>query len=184
MKSLLILIFLLLLLTGDSNSFAQDKDEITNDIRGKMEDIHLDTALKSVTLQNGEFLQNMTDGGGELTGFYKGKKIYRIYRSVGISNGVYTTEFYYWKNRLMYVRDQFNSYVYNDSLGTFDYTKINPTFNGYYYFKDEKLIDHRSIGHNRFEGDDVNVEKELLDESNEVYKLIALKIKSTQDLLK
>ncbi len=184
MKSLLILIFILVLFTGDSNSFAQTKDEITNDIRGKMEDIHLDTAIKSVTLQNEEFLQNMTDRGGELTGFYKGKRIYRIYRSVGVSNGVYTTEFYYWKNRLMYVRDQLNSYVYNDSLGTFDYTKINPTFNGYYYFKDEKLIDYRSIGHNRFEGDDVNVEKELLDESNEVYKLIALKIKSTQDLLK
>lgn len=146
-------------------------------ISGKIEDIHLDTSLKSVTLQNEEFLKNMTDGGGELTGFYKGKKVYRIYQSVGISYGVYITEYYFWKNRLMFVRDKFNSYVYNDSLGTFDYTKINTTYSGSYYFKDQKLIHQTSSGHNRFEGDSIDVEKTLLNESNEAYNFIALKIK-------
>src|SRR6187399_2871529 len=112
MKPILIIISIFLFATF---SIAQDRDEIINDIQNKIEDIHLDTSLKSVTLQNEEFLPQMTDGGGELTGFYKGDKIYRIYQSVGISYGVYITEYYFWKNKLMFVHDKFNSYVVDDS---------------------------------------------------------------------
>ena len=56
-------------------SFAQTKDEQIKLIRKKFEIVNRDTTLRKVTLENEEFLTNMTDGGGELAGFYKNKEI-------------------------------------------------------------------------------------------------------------
>jgi hypothetical protein len=35
-------------------------------------EINADTTLKKISLENEEFLENVPDGGGELTGFFKG----------------------------------------------------------------------------------------------------------------
>lgn len=165
--------FLIFILT--SCSFSQNKKEIIENIRDIIETIHSDTALKSVTLQNQEFLQNTTDGGGELTGFFKGKRIYRIYQSIGISNGVEIMEFYYWKKKLIFVRERFNSYIYDDSLKTFDYTKTENKFKGLYYFNDGKLIDYTTTGHNRFRDNSIDPGKVLLKESGEKIELLKQK---------
>ncbi len=178
MKVLLIIVSVFINFIICSTSFSQNKDDIINDIRERIEDIHLDTSLKNVTLQNGEFLENMTDGGGELTGFYKGNRIYRIYQSVGISHGVYLTEFYYRKNRLIFIRDKFSSFVFKDSSGTLDYTKSTTTFSGNYYFSDQRIIYRAITGHNRLEGGIADIEKSLIDESDKAFNLIELKIKS------
>lgn len=141
------IMFLILNESGFVNS--QDKKALIENIKEEIESIHLDTALKSVTLQNEEFLQNMTDGGGELTGFYKGNRIYRIYRSIGISYGVGISEFYYRKNKLIFIREKFNSYVYDSISQNFDYTKLNTTYSGKFYFNNGNLIDSIVTG-NRF----------------------------------
>lgn len=120
----------------------------------------------------------MTDGGGELTGFYKDRPLSRIYRSIGISYGVGISEFYYKKNRLIFIREKFNSYVYNDSLGTADYSKVNTTYSAKYYFDNGKLIESNSSGHKITSGDNPDTEKVLLDESDEAFNFINNKILS------
>ncbi|HMS33395.1 MAG TPA: hypothetical protein PKC91_04845 [Ignavibacteria bacterium] len=166
------ILLLVILLNFSKLTFAQSKEEIIERIREEIESIHLDTALKSVTLQNEEFLENMTDGGGELTGFYKGKSINRIYRSIGISFGVGISEFYYKKNRLIFIREKFNSYVYDDSLGTADYTKLNTTYSAKHYFDNGRLIESSSTGHKITSGETQDTEKILLDESDEAFNFI------------
>ena len=56
-------------------AFAQTKNEQIKSIRKKFETINRDTTLRKITLENEEFLINMPDGGGELTGYYKSKEI-------------------------------------------------------------------------------------------------------------
>ncbi|MDQ3021839.1 MAG: hypothetical protein M3R36_14900 [Bacteroidota bacterium] len=156
-----------LLLIFLSPAFAQDKEDTISEIKEKVEAIHLDTALRSVILQNQEFLHDTSGAAGELTGFFKGKNIYKIYRSVGLPDGVEITEFYYRKNRLIFIRKKFNSYVYDDRLKTFDYTKMNSTFSGSYYFNNDKLIEYKTKGHNRIDDQTVSTEEILLNKSNE-----------------
>ena len=83
-------------------SFAQSKDEQIKLIRKKFETINKDTTLKKVELENEEFLSNMTDGGGKLTGFYKNNEIKKIYEWIGLSNGISIKEFYFDKEQLIF----------------------------------------------------------------------------------
>lgn len=169
---------LLLILFASSCLNSQTKEEIIEQINEYVEDIHLDTNLKTVTLQNNEFLENMTDGGGELTGFYKKRKFYRIYQSVAISYGVYITEFYYQNDKLIFVRDNFNAYVYVDSLNAFDYSQSNNTYSGIFYFDNDRIIHSSSKGHGRTEVDNIDPEKVLLFESNKNLNILRLEMNS------
>jgi len=155
-----------------SFSLGQTKNEIIEDIKNIVETIHMDTALMSVTLLNQEFIGDTTVGGGELTGFYKKKKIYYIYRSVGLTYGVELIQFYYWKNKLVFVSKKFNTYVYDDSLKSFDYTVLNTTFTGKYYFDNEKLFHKVITGNKRVDDNATDMEKSLLKDSKENIELI------------
>src|SRR6187399_2214269 len=95
-------------------SFAQTKDEQIKLIRKKFEIINKDSTLRKVVLENEDFLSNMTDGGGKLTGFYKDKEIKKIYEWIGLSNGISIKEFYFDKERLIFVYEKFDSFVFDD----------------------------------------------------------------------
>lgn len=175
-KYLKLSLLIFLMINASGNVYSQDTKALIENIKEEIESIHLDTALKSVTLQNEEFLQNMTDGGGELTGFYKGKQIYRIYRSIGISYGVGLSEFYYRKNKLIFIREKFNSYVYDSLSQNFDYTKLNTTYSGKFYFSNGNLIDSIVTGNRFFSDNAAGFEKILTGESDEAFNLIYGKI--------
>lgn len=81
-------------------------------------------------------------------------------------------EFYYSNSELIFVYKLFNSFVYVDSLNTFDYTKTERTVEGRYYFYNGKLFDYIITGHNRFEDDSLDPESVLLKESNRNFKLL------------
>ncbi len=171
-----LLSLLLLIAINQRVVFCQGKDEVIKEIKDKVEDIHLDTNLKSVTLQNEEFLDNMTDGGGELTGFYKNDMIYKIYESVAISYGVYVTEFYFWKNQLIYVRDRFSKYIL-DSANSLDFSRTETAYLGHYYFDKGKLIRSDVKGKDRFENEAEAAYKFFPKESEKNIELIRKKIK-------
>ena len=95
-------------------SFAQTKNEQIKLIRKKFEIVNRDTTLRKVNLENEEFLTNMTDGGGELTGFYKNKEIKKIYEWIGLSNGISIKEFYFESGQLIFVYEKFDSFVFDD----------------------------------------------------------------------
>ena len=80
MRTLLYLnILVITCLASVCNSSAQTRSDQINIIRKEFQAINADTTLKKVTLENEEFLgDNIGDGGGKLTGFYKDKSIKKI----------------------------------------------------------------------------------------------------------
>jgi len=68
---------------------------------------------------------------------------------------------------LVFVYETLQGFIYDDKLGEFDYSKTETNFIGCYYFRDKKLIDSETTGHNRFEDDSTDIETTLINEANE-----------------
>lgn len=153
-------------------SFAQTKDEQFKLIRKQVEAINKDTSLRKITLENEEFLTNMTDGGGKLVGFYKNKEIKKIYEWIGLSNGISIKEFYFDKGQLIFVYEKFNSFVFDDEKNEFDLTKIKTIFEGRYYFSDKRLFSKSTKGNKSLAARDESTEKGLLESVNENLKML------------
>ena len=143
-------------------SFAQTKDEQIKLIRKKFEIINKDTTLRKVTLENEEFLTNMTDGGGELTGFYKNKEVKKIHEWIGLSNGISIKEFYFDKGQLIFVYEKFDSFVFDDKKNEFDLTKTKTIFEGRYYFSNKNLFSESTKGDKSLAAQDKSTGKSLL----------------------
>lgn len=156
-------------------SFAQTKQEQIKVIRKKFEVINKDTTLKKVVLENEEFLEDMTDGGGELTGFYEGKEIKKIYEWIGLSNGISIKEFYFDAGQLIFVYEKFDSFVFDDKKNEMNHSKSKTIFEGRYYFNDRKLISKSTKGDKSLAAQDESTEKSLLERSNESLAMLGKK---------
>lgn len=88
------------------------------------------------TLENEEFLEQMTDGGGELKGYVKNGQLVKMLSWVGVSSCVYITEYYFDHEQLVFVQEQGLEFAYVDSTGSFDPAVQNVTMEGRYYFRD------------------------------------------------
>jgi hypothetical protein len=148
------------------NVSAQSRDNIIKSIRQEFQTINKDTSYTTVVLENEEFLDQMPDGGGMLTGYYKNGEIRKIVKWIGISYGVEIMEYYFKEGQLIFVFEQFKSFVYDEKNNELDLTKTEVSFEGRYYFNKKKLIDYVTTGHNRFEDDAIDPEKTLLEEAN------------------
>ena len=156
-------------------SFAQTRDEQIKLIRKKFEIINKDTTFRKVTLENEEFLTNMTDGGGELTGFYKNKEVKKIYEWVGLSNGISVKEFYFDKGQLIFVYEKFDSFVFDDKKNEFDLTKNKTIFEGRYYFNNKKLFSRSTKGDKSLAARDESTEEGLIERANENLEVLSKK---------
>ena len=153
-------------------SFAQTKNEQIKLVRKKFEAINKDTTLKKVGLENEEFLSDMTDGGGELTGFYKNKEIKKIYEWIGLSNGISIKEFYFDKGQLIFVYEKFDSFVFDDKKNEFDLTKPKTVFEGRYYFSNRKLFSESTKGDKSLAAQDESTGKSLLENADHNIRLL------------
>ena len=167
-KTSLLLVSLLL----GTLALAQTKAELVKNIGKEFRLINKDTTLKQVKLEGEAFLTHATDGGGELIGYYKKGQLKKIYQWIGLSNGNEIKEYYFKNGRLIFVYVQFNSFVYNEKKDQLDRTKTKTTFQGRYYFHNNRLIDHTTTGHNRLEDDTISPEKTLLAEASDNQKLL------------
>jgi len=154
---------------------AQEKSKLIDQIRKEFKSINSDSTLKKVTLNNEEFLDQVPDGGGQLTGFYKAGQIRKIVRWLGLSNGNEIFEFYFKNDQLIFVYEEFHSFVYDDKKQVLRFDTTEKSFMGRYYFSDNKLIDFETTGHNRFEDDSIDPEKTLLTEASDNKKILARK---------
>ena len=148
-------------------SFAQSKNEQIKHIRKRFEIINKDTNLRKVTLENEEFLINMTDGGGELTGFYKGTEINKIYEWIGLSNGISIKEFYFDNGQLIFVYEKFDAFAFDAKKDEFDLTKTKTIFEGRYYFGNKKLFSKSTRGNRALSVHDESTEESLIERANE-----------------
>jgi hypothetical protein len=155
-----------------TSSYGQDIADKYPELIKRVGFINNDKSLTQVTLTNQEFMTEMTDGGGELIGFFKNKAIQKITRKVGRSYGIETYDYYFNNGQLVFVYELFSGFVYKESTSMFDYTKTEINFIGRYYFKEDKLIDSETTGHNRFEDDTIDIETTLITEMKECREML------------
>ncbi|MDX1955488.1 MAG: hypothetical protein SFU20_08110 [Chitinophagaceae bacterium] len=173
-----ILIFLFTVSPLGVGLFAQNISTNYPDVKQRVNNINSDTSFEKIALTNEEFMPQMTDGGGELTGYFKKGIIQKITRKIVLSYGIETYDYYFTNEKLLFIYETFYVFIVNDSLGTVDQTKTELNFIGTYYFKNNKLIDSETVGHNRFENDEIDMEAILLKETEE--NLSMLKQKRTR----
>jgi hypothetical protein len=126
--------------------------------------IDKDVQLKKKIFAQEDFMEKVTDEGGELTVYYKNTLVHRIKEWVGLSYGVIIRNYYFINKELLFVKEE--EYLYEaDEAGNIHKKKLSkkPGFLGKYYFLKSKLIDEESLGHNRFEDNEHHdAEKEYL----------------------
>jgi hypothetical protein len=152
--------------------FTQSKSDIISNIRKEFKNINGTNDFEVIILENEDFLDNATDGGGKLTGYYKNNSLKKVVVSVGLSHGIETLEFYFQNSSLIFVYEKFEGFVFDEKKSSFDYTKTIKSFEGRYYFNKKKLVDYITTGHNRFEDDSLDPENVLLKEANDYVILL------------
>jgi hypothetical protein len=155
----IIILALLFTLTAQGQGLIDKYPEIQTEKKK----IDQNDSLNIIQMENEEFLEQMTNGGGELKGFYDLNGSFRkIEVTVFISHGVQEHTFYLQNETPILVDDRFRQFAWNEETSTFDYNKFDGGFHGTYLFRDGRLIDQISLGHNRFEDDQVDIEKTFL----------------------
>jgi len=134
--------------------------------------ILLDKSLQKKVFSNEEFMEQSTDNGAELTIYYKNNKVYRITEWIGLSNKVIISNYYFINNKLIFVKDEEYMFEHDPKTGEI-LSKLSKEdlFIGTYYFNNKKLVDQESLGHNRFEDERNDPEKEFLYSSVKYLKL-------------
>ncbi|NCU04984.1 MAG: hypothetical protein GXC73_13455 [Chitinophagaceae bacterium] len=153
---------ILLLLFSCSKSFAQLSAQ-AKQIESACKLIDNDSSLQKKIYEQEEFMSHVTDNGASLTVYHKNGAVYRITEWVGLSGYVVIIDYYFKAGKLVYVRDEELMYEQNPLTSeiTGKFSK-DGRFLGQYFFRNDKLFDEVSLGHNRFEDDEHNnAEKEF-----------------------
>jgi len=179
LHKIILSIIILFLLTV--TTFGQNKQGEIKNIKEQFKKINQDTTYSILTLNNKEFLEQMTDGGGELKGYFKKKTLSKVFERIGLSYGVLTTEYYFNYGKLIFVYEKEDDFPYVESTGTLDYSKTETSFEGRYYFVKNKLIESNIKGKKRIsektDFDTLKKEKELLLSAENRFKLLTKNIK-------
>lgn len=170
----LLILFYLSILFNVQYLPAQAKLEKIKHIQDVFKTVNKTSNLKIVKLENEEFLENMTDGGAELTGFFKRDSLIKIKEWVGMSYGSIGIEYYFEKHNLVfaYVRESY--FPYNDS--SINQTKLILKFEGRYYYENKEMIAQKNSGSGMW-GDSLDKLNPLLENSNRYSKLLISKLK-------
>ncbi|HRD54555.1 MAG TPA: hypothetical protein PKY96_18090 [Flavobacteriales bacterium] len=92
------------------------------------------------TLENEEFLEQMTDGGGDLTGLFGSGRLVKIIERIGFSSCVNITEYYFENSQLVFVSSQGLEFAYVDSTASFDLDVQDVTMEARFYFHENNLV--------------------------------------------
>lgn len=130
---------LLLLVSLTINCFGQS-DERINSIRKIVEQLNKDTTYTTKTLDNEQWMEHTTDGGGQLTGYFKNGQLVKVVKWVGLSSCVTNFEYYLQNNSLIFVYGQEKVVQYVDSIASFDWSKQTLGMECRFYFDNGKLI--------------------------------------------
>ena len=179
-KQNIIFIFLIEALSV-TTTFCQNKNEKLISIRKIVQEINKDTSLKSIKLENEEFLEQALDGGGSLTGYFNGDSLVKITEWVGLSFGSKQFEYYFKKEKLVFVYATEKHFRYNDSLQTLDQTKLELTYEGRYYFANEKLFDSKTSVIGAWDEPKI-LSQSLVETANKYLQLLKKKKNNTRTL--
>lgn len=105
--------------------------------------------LEKVTLTNDEFVENVPDGGAELTSYTKNSQLVKIELWAGLSYGIERRDFYFRNGELYFIQEYFDQFNYDDEKGEWDRSETNMSYRGRYLFKEE--FDLMTLGHHLFD---------------------------------
>ena len=176
-------LFLLTLLTLTTLLFGQTTEKIAV-VRKKVEVINTEKSYQIKKLDNDYFVSvknEATDGGQELSGYYKNGKLKKIVYRVGLSYGKKTSEYFFSDDELIFVfekQDQFADIKDQSNQVTgLDHTKLESVYTGRFYFENSKLFSIKQTGKEIFtKMDKKSKEAELLEDSK-VFRLELQKAK-------
>lgn len=172
MRIFVIHFFVFLMMCFSAVVEQQNKARIEK-IKEEFKIINNESGLKTIVLNNEEFLDHMPDGGGQLTGLYKKGALKKLVCRVGLSSGNEIKEYYFKDDQLIFIYEQFNSFLYDKMKQHLLFDRTERTFEGRYYFYGGKLIDLITKGHSKFRYDQDNREQTLLKEANDYGKIIS-----------
>lgn len=136
--------------------FLNNKPQIETITKNILKSVQLIDSTKDyeiITLNNEEFLGHTTDGGGQLTGYFKDNEVSKIIERVGLSYGAMNLEYYFLNGKLIFVNEREGNFPDSNNDGTLNHTKLETVFQKHYYFHEEKLIDSQTTGERRFSAD-------------------------------
>ena len=153
MKPLLAILFVLYTLTGVGQHQETTLIEAT-DLLIAEQDARLkaDTTYVIKILNNEQFLEQMTDGGGQLKGYFYNGQLVKIIEWIGLSSCVNITEYYLGGNQLVYAYTQGKETKYVDSTATFNSMVQTVTMECTYYYNNGKVIKSTYEGSTRCSG--------------------------------
>lgn len=176
-------LFLLTFLALTTLLFGQTAQRIAV-VRKKVEVINTEKSYQIKKLDNDYFVSvknEATDGGQELSGYYKNGKLKKIVYRVGLSYGKKTSEYFFSDDELIFVfekQDQFADIKDQSNQVTgLDHTKLESVYTGRFYFENSKLFSIKQTGKEIFtKMDKKSKEAELLEDSK-VFRLELQKAK-------
>lgn len=124
-------------------------DDKVGSIRKTVEEINRDTTYQKKTLDNDQFLEQMTDGGGQLTGYFKNGKLVKVVERIGLSSCVSIYEYYLQNDLVIFVYGQEKVFPYDNETGLFDYQNQILGMECRFYFEKAKLIGSKFDGQTR-----------------------------------
>jgi hypothetical protein len=127
-------------------------DNSLNKIRKTVEQTNKDKSLTTKTLDNEQFLQQTTDGGGQLTGYFKNGQLVKIIEWVGLSSCIDITEYYLKDDKLIFVYSQGKELQYIDSIATFNSNQQTLTMECRFYIHNDTLLKSILTGSTRCAG--------------------------------
>ena len=177
-------LFLLTFLTLTTLLFGQTAERIAA-VRKKVQTINTERSYQIKKLDNDYFVNvknEATDGGQELSGYYKNGKLKKIVYSVKLSYGMKIFEYFFSNDELIFVfekQDQFEDIKDQSNQVTgLDHTKLESVYTGRFYFENSKLFSIKQTGKEIFtKMDKKSKEAELLKDST-VFRLELQKVKS------
>jgi hypothetical protein len=133
--------------------FTQEKELIIKDIRVKFKELNDYKYNKKIVLENDEFIEHMTDGGGILTAYLRNDSVCKIYQWIGLSYGVLKIEYYYWQEKLIFAyrtEEMFNHiyFLANDTIELSEGEMYNLRLccENRLYFNNDTLVEIKNKG--------------------------------------
>lgn len=165
MKTKLFLITFLILTTF---LFGQTAERIAA-VRKKVEAINTEKSYRIKKLGNDYFVNvknEVTDGGQELSGYYKNGKLKKIAYSVGLSYGMKTSQYFFSDDELIFVFEKQDKFAdlkdWSNQVIGLDHAKLESIYTGRFYFENSKLFSTKQTGKEIFSNTDKKSKKAAL----------------------
>src|SRR5687767_15105830 len=152
-------------ITSEGQADSTSNLKFIDQLRQEFNSINNDSSLQKIVLDNEEFVDQLPDGGAQLSGYYRSGELKIMIQWVGFSNGNQIHEFYFKDNELIFVYEQFNSFPFGEKSQDLKHDTTVNTFEGRYYFDNKKLIHYMTKGKKPFDNNE-DVESNLLEDMN------------------